>query len=54
MTDYKALYLTLFNAITYAVDQMENSNFGIAKNVLIRAQQDTEDKYIEGDESDRS
>ena len=54
MTDYKALYLTLFNAITYAVDQMENSNFGIAKNVLIRAQQDTEEMYIEDDDSENS
>ena len=46
MTDYKAMYLLLFNAITDALEQMNAQNFGSAKETLISAQQKAEEIYI--------
>ena len=46
MTDYQKMYLTLFNAITDALAQIEKQNYGDAKDLLIAAQQKTEDIYI--------
>ena len=39
MTDYLKMYLTLFNAITDALAQIEKQNYGDAKSTLIAAQQ---------------
>ena len=44
--DYKKLYFHLFNAVTDALDAMEQQNFGTAKDLLIRAQQQAEEQYI--------
>ena len=41
MTDYQKMYLTLFNAITDALAQIEKQNYGDAKSTLIAAQQKT-------------
>ena len=46
MTDYLKMYLTLFNAITDALAQIEKQNYGDAKSALIAAQQKTEEMYI--------
>ena len=46
MTDYKAMYLLLFNAITDALEQMNAQNFGSAKETLVSAQQKAEEIYI--------
>ena len=40
--DYKKLYTHLFNALTDAIEEVHNQNFGAAKRILIRAQQETE------------
>ena len=38
MEEYKKMYLLLFNAITDALEQMEQQNYGTAKDLLIAAQ----------------
>ena len=43
---YKEMYLKLFNSITDALNQPEQQNYGSAKDILISAQQTTEDMYI--------
>ena len=46
MTDYQKMYTTLFNAITDALEQMEQQNYGTAKETLITAQQEAEENYM--------
>ena len=46
MEEYKKMYLLLFNAITDALEQMEQQNYGTAKDLLIAAQQPAEEIYI--------
>lgn len=51
MVDYQKLYTLLFNAVTDAVEELEQANIGVAKNYLIRAQQQAEEAYLcDGDE----
>lgn len=45
MTD-EELYHILFNAITDAVEAMKRMDFGKAREILIAAQQKTEEAYI--------
>ena len=46
MTNYEKMYSSLFNAITDALEQIEQQNFGSAKDLLIAAQQKAEEIYI--------
>lgn len=46
MPDYEKMYHLLFNAITDALEQIEQQNFGSAKDLLITAQQQAEEIYI--------
>lgn len=46
MANYEKMYSTLFNAITDALEQIEQQNFGNAKDLLIAAQQQAEEIYI--------
>ena len=46
MTDYQKMYTTLFNAVTDALEKMEVQNYDDAKELLISAQQQTEEIYI--------
>ena len=46
MANYEKMYSTLFNAITDALEQIEQQNFGSAKDLLIAAQQKAEGLYI--------
>ena len=48
MTDYQKMYLLLFNAITDALKEMENQNYGEVAELLRKAQAAAEDIYIEG------
>ena len=48
MPDYQKMYLLLFNAITDAMEEMENQNYGKAAELLRKAQAAAEDVYIEG------
>ena len=45
--DYKKMYITLFNAVTDALEQMEKQNFGIAADIIKNAQIKCEDIFIE-------
>ena len=45
--DYKKLYFHLFNAVTDALQAMEQQNYGQASTILISAQQETEEMYLE-------
>ena len=52
MVHYKTLYFKLFNAITDALEAMEEENFGQAKQILRQAQIDAEELYLEQAEQD--
>lgn len=51
MTDYKAMYLLLFNAVTDALKKMDRQNYdyGEASALLIAAQQKAEELYMDSD-----
>lgn len=49
MTDYQKMYVTLFKAITAALYMMQDGEIMKARGLLVRAQQETERIYIEGD-----
>lgn len=44
---YQKMYVTLFKAVTAALWMMEDGEVMKARGVLVRAQQETEDLYIE-------
>ena len=46
--NYKQMYLTLFNGITYALSQIKRMNFGRARDILMDAQKEAEEIYISG------
>jgi len=46
MPDYEKMYHLLFNAITDALEQLEQQNYGSAKDTLISPQQQAEEIYI--------
>ena len=45
--DHQQMYSLLFNAITDALRELDAQNFGLAKEILIQAQLQTEELYIE-------
>ena len=47
---YKALYFHLFAAVADASEQLEQDNYGLARERLITAQQQAEEQYISADE----
>ena len=47
MVNYQKLYTLLFNAYTDALEAMESMDYERAKALLIHAQQQAEDCYIE-------
>ena len=49
MECYQKLYYRLFNAITDSIEQIEQQNYGSAKDLLILAQQQAEECCIEED-----
>ena len=44
--DYERMYSALFNAITDALAQLEEQNYGISAEILRRAQREAEERYI--------
>lgn len=46
MSDFQKMYSKLFNAITDAAESIQQGHYDIAKEILIRAQQETEEIYI--------
>ena len=50
MIDYRKMYHVLFNAITDALNNIEKGNTNGATQILVAAQQQTEEIYIESNE----
>ena len=50
MPDYQKMYTTLFNAMTDAIENIEKLNYGTAKELLIQAQQKTEELHIDAED----
>lgn len=46
MIDYEKMYFVLFNAITDALNEIDNLNFGSATIILREAQMNCEEVYI--------
>ena len=47
---FKRMYLELFNRITDAIEALDRGSIMQARAILIRAQLDTEELYVEGTE----
>lgn len=39
-------YITLFNAVSDAIDALDASDYGAARAYLVRGQQEAEDEYV--------
>ena len=50
--DYQKMYTLLFNAATDAIEAPEAMNLGQARAILVLAQQQTEEIYLDKDEDD--
>ena len=50
MSLFEELYFKLFAAMADAVEDIENGNYGLAKQRLIDAQQEAEERYISAEE----
>jgi hypothetical protein len=50
MTDYRSLYLLLFNSITDALKNLDDRNYGFARFTLTEAQKRAEELFIEAGE----
>lgn len=51
MEIYKQLYHKLFNAMTDAITAIDQKNYGLAEEIMKKAQQDAEELYLsEGEE----
>lgn len=46
MIDYKMMYLKLFNSISDAIEEITRQNYGIAASLLKKAQQVTEESFM--------
>ena len=46
MPDYEKLYHIMVAAAEDAIDALERQNFGVAKDVLIAAEQKAEEEYV--------
>lgn len=46
MNEYQKPYIILFNAIISALGEIDKMNFGVAREILIKAQQQAEEAYI--------
>ena len=53
MDPFKTLYFNLFNSMTDAIDALDAMNFGKAKEILIAAQQNAEERYLSQEQPDR-
>lgn len=47
MANCKELYLFLFNKITDAVNELESRNYGRVRDILLSAQQEAEEMYLQ-------
>ena len=49
MADYKHMYHILLQAMEKAIASIDKANYGEARQVLITAEQEAEDVYIDGE-----
>ena len=54
MESFPQYYTLLFNAVTDAIRAMERQQFGLARDLLIRAQRETEELYIAAEEAEEA
>ena len=47
MEDFKELYFYLFGKVADALEELEKENIGRAKELLLTAMQEAEERYIE-------
>ena len=47
---YQQMYTLLFNAVTDALSQIDAQNYGLAAEILKRAQQEAEDRFLDAEE----
>lgn len=47
---YREMYAVLFRAVTEALEQMDGGNYGVARGILVLAQQNTEEIFMGGEE----
>ncbi len=50
--DYRKSYYFLFNAITDAINKIEEKNIYLAIDILMKAQQKTEEDYISAEDDE--
>ena len=46
MSEYKEAYILLFRAVTAALEEIQERNYGRVKNLLIEGQQNAEEAFI--------
>lgn len=46
MPDFESLYLYLFNRITDALGEIKEQNYGKAREILLKAQEEAEERYM--------
>ena len=51
METFPKYYTLLFNAVTDAIEDIDQKNFGAARARLVKAQQDAEDAYLDAEEA---
>lgn len=49
---YKKMYVMLFNRVSDALEELEKGNPGMARDILMSGQQETEDYFINEAEND--
>ena len=52
MVDYKAMYFHLFGVMADVVEELETGNVWSAKELLITAMQEAEERYIKDEDAE--
>ena len=52
MEDFKELYFYLFGKVADALEELEKENIGRAKELLITAMQEAEERYIKDEDAE--
>ena len=51
--DYSRLYHLMVDASERAIEQLERQNYGMAKEILIQAEQEAEEQYLQAAEDEK-
>ena len=51
MENFPKYYTLLFNAVTDAIEDIDQKNYGAARARLVKVQQDAEDAYLDAEEA---